>query len=87
MYCILDSLTFFPSAIGEEHEVLLRDKLKERNLSFLGKPFSFFPIFNVTLKMFLYVFFEKFTTSWIPKFLLLLCCQVHVLISECNTFL
>lgn len=26
------------SAIGQEHEVLLRDKLKERNLSFLGKP-------------------------------------------------
>lgn len=29
---------FILSAIGQEHEVLLRDKLKERNLSFLGKP-------------------------------------------------
>lgn len=32
---ILDSIL---SSIGQEHEVLLRDKLKERNLSFLGKP-------------------------------------------------
>lgn len=32
---ILDSIL---SAIGHEHEVLLREKLKEKNLSFLGKP-------------------------------------------------
>lgn len=33
---LLNHPTF--SAIGQEHEVLLRDKLSERNLSFLGKP-------------------------------------------------
>lgn len=27
------------SAVGQEHEVLLHDKLMERNLSFLGKNF------------------------------------------------
>lgn len=60
MYCVLDSLTLFSfSAIGQEHEVLLRDKLKERNLSFLGKPFYHFQ--SDFVKMFLYTFVENLT--------------------------
>lgn len=32
-------LNSVPSVIGQEHEVLLCDKLKEKNLSFLSKSF------------------------------------------------
>lgn len=37
LLCVYPWLSIL-SAIGQEHEVLLHDKLKERNLSFLGKP-------------------------------------------------
>lgn len=54
----------FPSAIGHEHEVLLRGLLLEKNLSFLGKcylhPLS--PV--ISPRVFKYIFFKSSTCSY-----------------------